>query len=136
MGCLARRSRAEPAWRIGGASIAEGTSHHSGGALSWILFPNLKGRDRTRRGGALNYVVKGKMIGGFALIAYPRVRKFRRHDLHGQSCRYRLPEGSRNPYREHRKSIYLFDPDQTWKKWMWRIPEGAERSDAVIRNSA
>ena len=31
----------------------------------------MKGQGSDAPGGALNYVVKGKMIGGFALIAYP-----------------------------------------------------------------
>ena len=38
-------------------------------------------------GGAYDYLVKGKMIGGFALIAFRRIWQFRHHDLHGQSGR-------------------------------------------------
>ena len=36
-----------------------------------IIIEFLKGQGSNAPGGALNYVVKDKMIGGFALIAYP-----------------------------------------------------------------
>jgi hypothetical protein len=68
-------------------------------------------------GGALNYVVKGKMIGGFALIAYPAD--------HGNSgimtfivshagTVYQRDLGKDTEARV--KSMTSFDPDKTWKQ--------------------
>jgi hypothetical protein len=68
-------------------------------------------------GGALNYVVGGKMIGGFALIAYPAeygnsgVMTFM---VSHAGTVYQKDLGKRT--EGIAKRIYLFDPDQTWKK--------------------
>jgi hypothetical protein len=68
-------------------------------------------------GGALNYVVGGKMIGGFALIAYPAeygnsgVMTFM---VNHAGTVYQKDLGKRT--ESIAKRIYLFDPDQTWKK--------------------
>ena len=77
----------------------------------------LKGQGSDAPGGALNYVVKGKMIGGFALIAYPAeygnsgVMTFM---VNHAGTVYQKDLGTRTDSTA--KSIYLFDPDQTWKK--------------------
>jgi hypothetical protein len=45
-------------------------------------------------GGAVDYIVRGKMVGGFALVAYPaEYRNFRRDDVHRQSRRHCFSEG-------------------------------------------
>jgi hypothetical protein len=68
-------------------------------------------------GGALNYVVKGKMIGGFALVAYPAdygnsgVMTFM---VSHAGTVYQKDLGEDTEARA--KSITLFDPDKTWKK--------------------
>jgi hypothetical protein len=68
-------------------------------------------------GGPLNYVVKGKMIGGFALVAYPAeygnsgVMTFM---VNHAGTVYQKDLGKRT--EAIAKRIYLFDPDQTWKK--------------------
>jgi len=68
-------------------------------------------------GGALNYVVGGKMIGGFALIASPAeygksgVMTFM---VNHAGTVYQKDLGNRTD--SIAKRIYLFDPDQTWKK--------------------
>ena len=65
-------------------------------AVSRLLLPDPDAARAERPGGALDYVVKGKMIGGFALARLSRgVRQFRRDDLPRQSFRHGLPEGSR-----------------------------------------
>ena len=52
-------------------------------------------------GGELEYVVRGKMIGGFATCRLSgRVPKFGRDDVYCQSRRYRVPEGSRARHRQ------------------------------------
>ncbi len=77
----------------------------------------LKGQGSDAPGGALNYVVKGKMIGGFALIAYPAedgnsgVMTFM---VNQAGTVYQKDLGTRTESIANR--IYLFDPDQIWKK--------------------
>jgi hypothetical protein len=80
-------------------------------------FRILKGQGSDAPGGALNYVVKGKMIGGFGLIAYPAeygnsgVMTFMvNHD----GTVYQKDLGRRT--ESLAKRLDLFDPDQTWKK--------------------
>jgi hypothetical protein len=80
-------------------------------------FRILKAQGSAAPGGALNYVVKGKMIGGFALIAWPAeygnsgVMTFL---VNHAGTVYQKDLGKRTA------SIALrtdwFDPDQTWKK--------------------
>ena len=80
-------------------------------------FRILKAQGPDAPGGALNYVVKGKMIGGFALIAYPAeygnsgVMTFM---VNHAGTVYEKDLGTRTERIVRR--IYWFDPDQTWKK--------------------
>lgn len=80
-------------------------------------FRILKGQGPDAPGGALYYVVKGKMIGGFALIAYPAeygnsgVMTFM---VNHAGTVYQKDLGQRTAIIARR--IDLFDPDQTWKK--------------------
>jgi Protein of unknown function (DUF2950) len=68
-------------------------------------------------GGALNYVVNGKMIGGFALVAYPAeygnsgVMTF---VVNHAGTIYQKDLGDRTEAIAGR--MKSFDPDQTWKK--------------------
>ena len=68
---------AEPGWHMGWSDRrkhrpGDGTGLHQWrGALSWLFFQD---PERTRRGSAareMDFVVKGAMIGGFALVAAP-----------------------------------------------------------------
>ncbi|MBR0841111.1 DUF2950 domain-containing protein [Bradyrhizobium liaoningense] len=80
-------------------------------------FHILKGQGPDAAGGALNYVVKGKMIGGFALIAWPAeygnsgVMTFL---VNHAGTVYQKDLGKRTAFIAERTT--LFDPDQTWKK--------------------
>lgn len=80
-------------------------------------FRILKGQGSDAPGGALNYVVKGKMMGGFALIAYPAeygnsgVMTF---VVNHSGTVYQKDLGRRTG--SIAKRIEVFDPDQTWKK--------------------
>lgn len=80
-------------------------------------FHILKGQGADAPGGALNYVVKGKMIGGFALIAWPAeygnsgVMTFL---VNHAGTVYQKDLGTRTEVVAPRTT--LFDPDQTWKK--------------------
>ena len=68
-------------------------------------------------GGVLNYVVKGKMIGGFALLAYPA-------DYGNSGVVTFLVNHSGTVYQKDlgdytmslAERMTWFDPDQTWKK--------------------
>lgn len=77
----------------------------------------LKGQGANAPGGAMQYVVHGKMIGGFALIAYPAeygnsgVMTFM---INHAGVVYQKDLGQRTAIIA--KRIQLFDPDQTWKK--------------------
>ncbi|AWM06786.1 DUF2950 domain-containing protein [Bradyrhizobium symbiodeficiens] len=80
-------------------------------------FRILKGQGSDAPGGALNYVVKGKMIGGFGLIAWPAeygnsgVMTF---VVNHAGTVYEKDLGARTDFIAPRTT--LFDPDQTWKK--------------------
>ena len=80
-------------------------------------FRILKGQGPDAPGGAFYYVVKGKMIGGFALIAYPAeygnsgVMTFM---VNHAGTVYQKDFGQRTAIIA--KRVSLFDPDQTWKK--------------------
>jgi hypothetical protein len=80
-------------------------------------FRILKGQGPDAPGGAFYYAVKGKMIGGFALIAWPAeygnsgVMTFL---VNHAGTVYQKDLGKRT--QSIAKRINLFDPDQTWKK--------------------
>jgi len=77
----------------------------------------LKAQGSDAPGGALDYLVKGKMIGGFALIAYPAeygnsgVMTFM---VNHAGTVYQKDLGRSTDM--HARRMTLFDPDQTWKK--------------------
>ena len=107
LGALAAEASAE-GYKAGGAGP---TPYHG------YYFRILKGQGSDAPGGALNYVVKGKMIGGFGLIAWPAeygnsgVMTFLVN--HGGTV-YQKDLGTRTEFIAQRTT--LFDPDQTWKK--------------------
>lgn len=97
---------------------AEGYSTGGQGApYHGYYFRILKGQGSDAPGGAFNYVVKGKMMGGFALIAYPAeygnsgVMTFL---VNHAGTVYQKDLGRRTG--SIAKRLELFDPDQTWKK--------------------
>ncbi|MBR0816679.1 DUF2950 domain-containing protein [Bradyrhizobium liaoningense] len=106
-----------------GALVAEASKEgYRGGDVGpapyhGYYFHILKGQGRDAPGGAVNYVVKGKMIGGFGLIAWPAeygnsgIMTFLvNHD----GVVYQKDLGKRTELIAQRTT--LFDPDQTWKK--------------------
>ena len=66
----------------------------------------------------MSYIVKGKMIGGFALVAYPAeygnsgVMTFMVHDHAGTVYQRDLGEHTESVA----KTMTSFDPDKSWKK--------------------
>jgi len=95
-----------------GYKAGEGMTPYHG-----YYFRILKGQGPDAPGGALNYVVKGKMIGGFAMIAWPAeygnsgVMTFL---VNHAGVVYQKDLGARTDFVA--KRLTLFDPDQTWKK--------------------
>jgi hypothetical protein len=90
----------------------EGTAPYHG-----YYYRILKAQGSDAPGGALNYVVKGKMIGGFALVAWPAeygnsgVMTFL---VNHTGTIYQKDLGTRTGFLAQR--MIVFDPDQTWKK--------------------
>jgi hypothetical protein len=77
----------------------------------------LKGQGKNAPGGAYDYMVKGKMIGGFALVAYPA--KYASSGImtfivNQDGAVYQKDLG-RNTEKAA-QAMKLFDPDSTWKK--------------------
>ncbi len=108
-----------PLGALAAEASAEGYKAGGGGPTPYhgYYFHILKGQGSDAPGGALNYVVKGKMIGGFGLIAWPAeygnsgVMTFLIN--HGGTV-YQKDLGTRTEFIAQRTT--LFDPDQTWKK--------------------
>jgi hypothetical protein len=77
-------------------------------------------------GGALDYVVNGKMIGGFALVAYPasyRNSGVMTFIVSHDGIVYQKDLGPRTP--QIAEAMPTFNPDQTWTKVT--PPEEAEQ---------
>ncbi|VIO79506.1 hypothetical protein CI1B_78390 [Bradyrhizobium ivorense] len=106
LGELAAQATAE-GYKVG----EQGTPYHG------YYYRILKAQGSDAPGGALNYVVKGKMIGGFALVAYPAeyansgVMTFL---VNHTGTVYQKDLGSRTDFIA--KRMIVFDPDHTWKK--------------------
>jgi hypothetical protein len=108
-----------PLGALAAEASAEGYKAGEGGPTPYhgYYFRILKGQGSDAPGGVLNYVVKGKMIGGFALIAWPAeygnsgVMTFL---VNHAGTVYQKDLGIRTDFVA--KRVNLFDPDQTWKK--------------------
>jgi len=114
-----------PLGALAAEASAEGYKAGGGGPTPYhgYYFRILKGQGSDAPGGALNYVVKGKMIGGFGLIAWPAeygnsgVMTFL---VNQGGTVYQKDLGTRTEFIAQRTT--LFDPDQTWKKVDVAIP--------------
>lgn len=108
-----------PLGALAAEASAEGYKAGEGGLTPYhgYYFRILKGQGPDAPGGALNYVVKGKMIGGFGLIAWPAeygnsgVKTFL---VNHAGTVYEKDLGERTEIIA--KRMIVFDPDQTWKK--------------------
>ena len=106
-----------PLGELAAQASAEGYKAGEQAPYHGYYFRILKGQGSDAPGGAFYYVVKGKMIGGFALIAYPAeygnsgVMTFM---VNHAGIVYQKDLGERTEIIARR--ISLFDPDQTWKK--------------------
>ncbi len=77
----------------------------------------LKAQGKNASGGAYDYVVRGKMIGGFALVAYPAeygVSGVMTFVVNHEGVVYEKDLG--NATEKLSNSMKTFDPDRTWRK--------------------
>ncbi len=77
----------------------------------------LKSQGSNAPGGEMNYVVNGKMTGGFGLLAYPAhygVSGIMTFVVNQQGIVYEKDLGPRTD--EAAKAITKYDPDKTWQK--------------------
>lgn len=99
---------------------AEGYTKKSDGSPSpyhGYLFKILKAQGKNARGGAVNYVIKDKMIGGFGLIAYPAqygVSGIMSFMVNHDGVVYEKNLGKNT--QSIAQGTERFDPDKTWKK--------------------
>lgn len=109
---------ASPLGELAARAAAEGYRVDGGPApFHGYYYKTLTRQGPAAAGGALNYVVGGKMIGGFALLAYPAdygnsgVMTFM---VNHEGTVYQKDLGPRTAY--FAKRIASFDPDGSWKK--------------------
>jgi hypothetical protein len=108
-----------PLGELAASAAAEGYKVGSGEPQPYhgYYYRILKQQGPNAPGGELNYVVNGKMIGGFALVAYPAeygnsgVMTF---VVNHRGTVYQKDFGE--PTETIAKRMKWFDPDQTWKK--------------------
>ena len=95
----------------GGEPLGETPTPYHG-----YLYRILKAQGKNAPGGARDYVVEGKMIGGFALIAFPAkygssgVMTF---IVNQNGVVFQKDLGKKTS--EEARTIMAFDPDETWK---------------------
>jgi hypothetical protein len=77
----------------------------------------LKGQGKDAAGGAYGYMVNGKMVGGFALVAYPATYEssgIMTFIVNHEGVVYQKDLGQNT--EETALAMTLFNPDTTWKK--------------------
>lgn len=107
LGPLAGRARAEGYGQSGGIP----QPYHG------YLYRILKAQGANAAGGAYEYVINGKMIGGFAVVAYPAAYGSSGVNsliVNHEGVVYRKDLGRDTAKRA--AAMTTFDPDKTWKK--------------------
>ncbi len=83
-------------------------------------FKILKSQGSNAPGGELDYLIDGKMVAGFGLVAYPAVygvSGIKSFIVNQEGVVHEKDLGSKT--EEMVKSMKKFDPDKTWKKIEW-----------------
>ncbi len=83
-------------------------------------FRSLKRQGGSALGGELDYIIDGKMTGGFGLVAYPAeygVSGIMSFIVNQQGIVYEKDLGPKT--KEIAKGMKKYDPDKTWKKEEW-----------------
>jgi len=81
------------------------------------FFRILTAQGKSAKGGAYSYLVKGKMVGGFAVLAYPAtyaVSGVKTFIVNHDSVVYQKDLGPKTT--KLAKTMKVFDPDRTWEK--------------------
>lgn len=111
---------ASPLGPLLAAAADEGYAHpdaHSLAPYHGYYYRILTRQGKAAPGGARNYVVRGKLIGGFAVLAYParyRASGIMTFVVSDTGMIYQKNLGPDT--RGAAASIVAFDPDETWKK--------------------
>jgi len=77
----------------------------------------LNAQGKSAKGGAYSYLVKGKMVGGFAVVAYPAtyaVSGVKTFIVNHEGVVYEKDLGPKTV--KLAKSMKVYNPDKTWKK--------------------
>jgi hypothetical protein len=81
------------------------------------FFRILTAQGKSAKGGSYSYLVKGKMVGGFAIVAYPAtyaVSGVKTFIVNHDGVLYQIDLGPKTV--KLAQSMKLFDPDKTWEK--------------------
>jgi hypothetical protein len=81
------------------------------------FFRTLTAQGKNAKGGAYNYLAKGKMVGGFAVVAYPAtyaVSGVKTFIVNHEGVVYEKDLGPKTA--KLAKSMKAFNPDKTWEK--------------------
>lgn len=95
-----------------GSNSGEGPVPYHG-----YFYKILRGQGRNAPGGAYDYVIDGRMVGGFALIAYPArygVSGVMTFVVNQDGLVYQKDLGKNT--EKLADALVLFDPDNTWQK--------------------
>jgi hypothetical protein len=115
LGPLVAEARSQGYGKGGKASKNRGRD--TGGAYHGYRYKILTAQGKDARGGAYDYIVNGKMIGGFALVAYPvryGVSGVMTFVCNHDGVVFEKDLGSRTG--DAALAMRSFNPDRTWKK--------------------
>jgi hypothetical protein len=99
---------------------AQGEGYRPGGKpapYNGYFFRILTAQGKSARGGAYSYLVKGKMVGGFAVVAYPAtyaVSGVKTFIVNHEGVVYEKDLGPKTV--KLAKSMKAYNPDKTWEK--------------------
>ena len=99
---------------------AQGEGYMPGGKpapYNGYFFGILTAQGKSARGGAYSYLVKGKMVGGFAVVAYPAtyaVSGVKTFIVNHEGVVYEKDLGLKTV--KLAKSMKAYNPDKTWEK--------------------
>ena len=119
--CSGRRTRVEPPsplGRLAASARTQGYGRLAGGApYHGYYYKILTGQGSDAPGGAYDYIVNGRMIGGFGLVAYPA--RWGHSGVMSFVCNhdgvvYEKNLGSGTPTAA--AEMTLFNPDPSWVK--------------------
>jgi len=98
-------------------AASEGYANMEMAPFHGYYFKILKGQGKHAEGGNYGYVVNGKMILGFALVAYPAVygnSGIMTFIVNQKGEIYQKNLGKKS--RQRSEAMKIFDPDKSWKK--------------------